>query len=91
MAGTHSGRSTGRAATAVSQVSQFCSNPPTVSLCQKSLRGDRSKQSQAVESVPTSKRPARRRPDDNIFKFGASFGRKRCRSKKRCAASAHRP
>ena len=39
----------------------------------------------AVESVPTSKRPARRRPDGNIFKFGARFGRKRC------AASAQRP
>ena len=39
----------------------------------------------AVESLPTSKRPARRRPDGNIFKFGARFGRKRC------AASAPRP
>eukprot|EP00966_Prymnesium_polylepis_P217626 5036783-Prymnesium_polylepis.1 len=39
----------------------------------------------AVESAPTSKRPARRRADDNIFKFGASFGRKRC------AGSAHHP
>jgi hypothetical protein len=38
-----------------------------------------------VESTPTSKAPARRRPDGNIFQIGARFGQKRC------AASEHHP
>jgi hypothetical protein len=41
--------------------------------------------SHITQGIKASKAPARRGPDDNIFQFGARFGRKRC------AASAHRP
>ena len=57
----------------------------TTNLCQKTHSAVIGANPRAVGSAPTSKRPARRRLDGNIFKFGARFGRKRC------AASAQRP
>ena len=57
----------------------------TTNLCRKIRSALIGANPQAVESVPTSKALARRRLDDNIFQFGARFGRKRC------AASAQRP
>ena len=54
-------------------------------LCVKTRSAMARSDPRAVESVPTSKAPARRRLDGNIFQFGARFGRKRC------AASAQRP
>ena len=57
----------------------------TPNLCRKTRSAVARSNARAVGSAPTSKRPARRRPDGNIFKFGARFGRKRC------AASAQRP